>query len=131
MNIADQLPHPLNTFVVDVPANEYYDFELPEDSDYPLKGVTYPVDYGHIIGYTTEDKHELDLFVGNEGEGLAGSITVDRGPDMPHEKKFYVALAPYELEIVLQQLEPVLVSHEKVDGLEQLISAMSVYKDNE
>ena len=79
MNIAAQLPEPLNTFVVDVPANQYYDFELAPDSDYPLKGVTYPVDYGNIPGYTAEDSHELDFYVGNEVNGEIGCVLVDRG----------------------------------------------------
>src|SRR4051812_48262438 len=97
MNIAMSLPSPLNSFQLDVPANRYYDFEVPASRNYPLRGVTYPVDYGHTPSHTAEDGHELDLFVGNSANGLCGAIIVDRGESIPNEKKFYVALAAQEL----------------------------------
>lgn len=129
MNISSQLPHPLDNFVVDVPANQYYDFKLAPDSTYPLKGVTYPVDYGNIPGYTTEDNHELDLFVGNDPDGEAGSLVVDRGSSIGHERKFYVALTKDELTLVLQQLQPVLIDHQELSDVPSLIEAIAPYKD--
>lgn len=129
MNISSQLPHPLNTFVVDVPADQYYDFKLAPDSTYPLKGVTYPVDYGNIPGYTAEDNHELDLFVGNDPGGEAGSIVVDRGSSIGHERKFYVALTKDELTLVLQQLHPVLIDHQELNDVPSLIEAIAPFKD--
>lgn len=129
MNIASQLPDPLNQFVLDIPANQYYDFELPPDSTYPLKGVTYPVDYGHIPGYTTEDNHELDLFVGTQPDGETGYVIIDRGETMPNEHKFYVALTDEEAEEVTKQLEPVLVEHKTLNGLPDLLEAIKKFKD--
>ena len=129
MNIATQLPAPINTFAVDVPANQYYDFELAPDSTYPLKGVTYPVDYGNIPGYTAEDAHELDLFVGNEVDGEVGSIVVDRGRDIGHERKFYVALTKDELALILHELKPVMIEHTDLRDIDALLTAIEPYKD--
>jgi hypothetical protein len=129
MNIAEQLPEPLNTFAIDVPAHQYYDFELPEGSTYPLKGVTYPVDYGHIIGYTTEDDHELDLFVGSTPEGLIGYVLVFRGEDKPNEHKFLVGLTDKEWQSVQAELEPVLIGHDTFADLSGLLDAIKKYKD--
>lgn len=121
MHIALSLPSPLNTFVVDLPAGEYKDFGLPPDSPYPLKGVTYPVDYGYLPGHIGEDGYELDLFVGNTIEGNMGALLVDRGADMPSEHKFYVALNDVELEEILTELKPVLISHTIFNRLELLL----------
>lgn len=129
VNIADQLPAPLNSFVIDIQANDYYDFELPVGSDYPLPGVTYPVDYGHILGYTSEDGHELDLFAGQTSDGLVGSIKVFRGKDRPDEHKFYVALHPEELAGILSELKPVLLKHSPLQNLDDLLLEVEKYKD--
>ncbi len=129
MNIAKHLPSPLNTFVLDVAQNQYYDFGLPTNSAYPLKGVTYSVDYGHILGYTTEDHHELDLFVGNDLDGLCGSITVFRGEDNPDEHKFYVGLSSAERDQVLRELESVLRSHEAIGSMLELIQDIQRFRD--
>lgn len=124
------LPSPLDTFEVDVPKNEYYDFELPEGSTYPLAGVTYPVDYGHIQGYTTEDGHELDLFVGEHvSDGKMGYIVVDRGESMPNEHKFYLRLSDDEVDGILTELKPVLVQHGKIEDLAALLESIKKYKD--
>lgn len=129
MNIAAQLPEPLNTFVVDVPANQYYDFELAPDSDYPLKGVTYPVDYGNIPGYTAEDSHELDFYVGNEVNGEIGCVLVDRGASIGNEHKFYVAVTKEELTLILNELEPVLVERTKLPDMQSLLVAIETYRN--
>lgn len=129
MNISDSLPQPLDTFVVDVPANQYYDFKLSPDSTYPLKGVTYPVDYGNIPGYTAEDRHELDFFVGNQADGEAGSIVVDRGSIIGHERKFYIGLTKDELSLVLEELKPVLIDHQSLSDTNSVLAAIEVYKD--
>ncbi|MDB5178422.1 MAG: hypothetical protein JWN01_365 [Patescibacteria group bacterium] len=129
MNIASQLPEPLNSFVVDVPANQYYDFELEANSTYPLKGVTYPVDYGNIPGYIAEDGHELDFFVGQLPDDEMGYVVVDRGEHTPDEHKFYVGLTPQEVRAVLEQLKPVLLKHEKIVGIDALLSAIEKFKN--
>lgn len=128
MNIANQLPEPLSDFVVDVPKNTYYDFQLKPGSAYPLSGVVYPVDYGNIPGYIAEDGHELDLFVGSTANGLQGFVVVDRGEDIPDEHKFYVGLNKAELDKILAQLQPVLLEHQAVENTTTLLVMISVYK---
>jgi len=128
MNIATKLPQPLSTFEVDVPANTYYDFEVAPDSTYPLKGVTYPVDYGNIPGYIAEDGHELDLFVGNDVDGELGSIVVDRGEAIPNEHKYYVALSKDALNAILEELTPVLLDHKSIVDIPDLLSEIEEYK---
>lgn len=49
---------PFNTFKIEKKAGEYKSFAGLND-DYPLKGVTYPVDYGDITGYTGQDGANL------------------------------------------------------------------------
>ncbi|HJQ08727.1 MAG TPA: hypothetical protein VJ836_04585 [Candidatus Saccharimonadales bacterium] len=129
MNIAENLPEPLNTFVLDVPANEYYDFELPDGSDYPLNGVTYPVDYGHIEGYSSEDGHELDLFVGTNPEGVTGFVLVFRGDDRPNEHKFLVGLTEQEWKAIQEELKPVLIESGTFPDPNGLLDAIKKYKD--
>ena len=54
--------------VIENPKGSYKSFEIENDpiwKDYPLSGVTYPVDYGYIEGYKSEDGHDLDVFVGS------------------------------------------------------------------
>lgn len=131
MSIVANLPKPLNTFVIDVPKNTYYDFELAPDSTYPIKGVTYPVDYGNIPGYTAEDGHELDLFVGTDCEGKSGYIIVDRGEHIPNEKKFFVGLTSSNLEDVLSELQPVLIESKEVAPATELLRMIEEYKDKE
>jgi inorganic pyrophosphatase len=129
VNIAASLPAPLNNFEVDVPANTYYDFELPKNSTYPLSGVTYPVDYGSIPGYTGEDGDELDLFVGQGRQGLAGYIIVDRGPKIGDEHKMYVGMTETEVEQVLDELLPVLVTHQRLKDINDLLHYIERFKD--
>jgi hypothetical protein len=129
MNIASNLPTPLNRFVVDVPENTYYDFELEPNSTYPLNGVTYPVDYGNIPGYTAEDGHALDLFVGSKFDGEAGYIVVNRGDKIPDEHKFYVALTKSEINKVLRELKPVLLEHKKFNNFDDLLKLIRRFKD--
>lgn len=129
MNIAEQLPIPLNTFVIDVPANQYYDFELTPDSTYPLKGVTYPVDYGNIPNYTGEDGHELDFYIGTTLNGLIGYVVVFRGDDRPNEHKFYVGLTEQEQQSILSELKPVLIEQQEIDSLDELLEAIEPFKD--
>ena len=129
MNIANELPNPLNTFEVDVPQNTYYDFELEPNSTYPLKGVTYPVDYGNIPGYMAQDGHELDLFVGNTPSGKSGYVIVQRGETIPDEHKFYVGLSDDELDKVLAELKPVLVENKNFETTDELLEMIEQFKD--
>ncbi len=129
MNIAEQLPSPLNAFVIDVPANQYYDFKLAPDSTYPLKGVTYPVDYGNIPGHTGEDGHELDFYIGKTLNGLIGYVVVFRGDDRPNEHKFYVGLTEQEQQSILSELKPVLIEQQGIHNLDELLKAIEPFKD--
>lgn len=66
----------------------YKSFKTENDPvwhSYPLKGITYPVDYGCIEGYEGEDGAELDIFVGNGDKN--GYIKVRR-LDVSAETKF-------------------------------------------
>lgn len=57
----DTLPAPFDTFRLEKQAGEYKDFGITADNPYPLKGVTYPVNYGDIPGYIGEDDANLDV----------------------------------------------------------------------
>ncbi len=129
MNVVEQLPFPLNTFVVDVPAQTYYDFELPSESDYPLKGVIYPVDYGHIPDYTAEDGHELDLFVGKQFSGAMGYIEVYRSEVVPRERKFFVGLSMADIDVIATELKPVLVNQYVATSVTELAALIEKYKN--
>jgi len=129
MNIASSLPEPLNTFVIDVPKDTYYDFELEVNSTYPLKGVTYPVDYGNVPGYKAEDGHELDLFVGSDTNGKLGYFLVERGYHIPNEHKFYVGLTDSDLDKILSELKPVLIENKEISTISDLLSAIEKFKD--
>lgn len=83
-----------------------------DNPEYPLKGVTYPVDYGYVEGYKGEDGDELDMFFGS-GE-KCGYIKVWR-LDVPEETKFFVQLTEEELEKVLNEFKPVLVISQELD----------------
>lgn len=128
MNIAAMLPEPLNTFQVDIPAETYYDFGLEPGSSYPLKGVTYPVDYGNIPGHIAEDGDELDLFVGNQIDGEHGVIKVYRGQTTSNEHKYYVGLSKSQLDSVLEELSPVLLEHKSIADMTSLLSEIGKYK---
>jgi len=92
----------LNAFHIEKREGEYKDFGLPEDDPYPLRGVTYPCNYGYVDGYKGEDGAELDFFMG-EGGDRSGYIVVSR-PELPHgEHKFYTNLTDDQVEKVLKE----------------------------
>jgi len=93
---------------IENPKGSYKSFETEGDpvwSSYPLKGVTYPVDYGFIDGYTGEDGAELDIFVGSSS--LDGYIVVWR-LDVPTETKFFINVSTDELNLIKKEFGPVL-----------------------
>lgn len=78
------------SIVIENSAGSYRDFETEGDpiwNGYPLKGVTYPVQYGYIEGYTSEDGQDLDIFVGS---GESDGYIVVRRLDVPLETKFFM-----------------------------------------
>lgn len=118
---------PLATFRLEKKAGEYKDFHV-HDKSYPLKGVTYPVNYGDISGYTGEDGANLDVFFGEEGD-LYGFIKVYRSELKDGEHKFYVYLTNDEEENLLKEFYPVLLEHRRFSTIDELIAAMEPFKD--
>lgn len=105
----------------------YKSFEIENDpiwSSYPLKGVTYPVDYGYVDEYYGEDRAELDIFVGTGDKN--GYIKVWR-LDVPEETKFFIKLTDEELTNVLNVFKPVLLKHEILSD-ENFISTIENFK---
>lgn len=92
-------------FVIDQPKGSYREF-APPDSDYPLKGVTYPTDYGYLPGYYGEDEAELDFFRGTGNEH--GSFRVRRDDVPGGETKFMMDMTPEERQAVLAAFQPVI-----------------------
>lgn len=97
---------------IENPKGSYKSFQIEGDpvwNTYPLKGVTYPVDYGCIDGYQGEDGADLDIFVGTGDKN--GYMKVWR-LDVPEETKFFVKLTNEELKDILKVFQPVLLKHE-------------------
>ena len=104
-----------NDIVIENPKGSYKSFEAEDASvstDYPLKGVTYPVDYGYIEGHEGEDGAELDVFVGT-GD-LCGFMVVWR-LDVPKETKMFINVTQDELDQILEAFKPVVLSHEALE----------------
>ena len=93
---------------------------------YPLKGVTYPVDYGCIEGYTGEDEAELDIFVGSGN--LSGYIKVWR-LDVAEETKILKSLSQVELDAVLKEFKLVLLSHHIFNNENELFAYIEKFKN--
>ncbi len=94
--------------VIENPKGSYKSFETENDplwNDYPLKGITYPVDYGYADGYKGEDGHELDFFVGTGS--LNGYIKVWR-KDVPIETKFIRGATEVEWNEIVKAFQPVI-----------------------
>jgi len=93
--------------VIEYKAGTYKSFESddPGFKDYPLKGITYPVDYGYIEGYTGEDGDELDVLVGT-GK-MNGYIKVYRY-DIPElETKIIANVTQLEWKEIIKTYDPV------------------------
>jgi inorganic pyrophosphatase len=94
--------------VLENPKGSYKSFESEDGSEastYPLKGITYPVDYGHIEGFVGEDGDDLDVFVGTGS--IQGFIKVWR-LDVPEETKAVLNVTEEEFEAIKDVFEPVL-----------------------
>lgn len=115
----------LNNLKIEVenPAGSYKSFG--DNEEYPLKGVTYPVDYGFIEGLQGEDGDPLDVFVGSGN--LNGYIKVWR-LDVPEETKFFKNLTQEELEKVLEVFKPVLLSHETISDEEKFLVELAKFR---
>lgn len=122
------LPAPLDKIEIECPAGTRKDFGLAPDNPYPLKGVTYPVDYGYLPGYIGEDGVDLDFFVGSQPAGLSGFILVNRPEIAEPEHKFFVQLSENELEQVVTEFSPVLVEEKVFGDLDELLEQIKVFK---
>lgn len=127
-SIIPQLPPPLDQLIIENKKGSYKDFQLKPGDTYPLAGITYPVDYGCLLGYTGEDGHDLDFLVGSELEGKAGYILVWRN-DVPTEHKYYVGMTEQELNQSLEVFKPVTKEHVALPGLSELIRSIEQFKN--
>ncbi len=94
--------------VIENPKGSYKSFEIENDpiwKDYPLAGVTYPVDYGYIEGYQSEDGENLDVFLGSGN--LNGYIKIWRC-DVPIETKFTIDVSQDEWDEIIKTFSPVI-----------------------
>lgn len=107
-------------YTIENPRGSYKQFADNSDP-YPLKGVTYPVDYGSIEGYTGEDGDPLDIFVGTGT--INGYLTVWR-TDVPSETKIMYHVTEAEYQSILTVFSPVVITADRLDtqALEELLS---------
>lgn len=97
--------------VIENPKGSYRSFEIENDpvwKKYPLAGVTYPVDYGYLEGYKSEDGHDLDVFVGT---GLLNGYIKIWRCDVPIETKVVWHVSESEFDGILKTFGPVLREH--------------------
>lgn len=125
-----KLPSPFDTFEIEKKAGEYKDFGTPAGSSYPLRGVTYPVDYGEIDGYTAEDGAKLDVFLGTREDGLLGYIRVQRPELASGEIKLYLFVTEFEKQSIINTFRPVILDSGDFSTLEELLKAIEPYKDS-
>ena len=100
----------LKKFQKDKLKGDYKQFKDPNDpvlKNYPIDGVTYPVNYGYLPGYTAEDDDDLDVFFGSGNQ--YGHIAVNR-PDVAGgvERKMLYRVTPDELAAIENAFKPVL-----------------------
>ena len=95
--------------------------------EYPVLGVTFPVHYGYIEGYTGEDTHDLDVFVGS-GD-LFGYIRMSR-PDVEGgvETKMYIQLSEKELSDVLLAYKPVIEETNSFKTEDELLAYIEQFR---
>ncbi len=114
--------------IIENPKGSYKSFEIENDpiwKDYPLAGVTYPVDYGYIDGYKSEDGHDLDVFVGSGY--LNGYIKVWRC-DVPIETKFVINVTEKEWDEIIKIFSPVIKEQKVFDSVDEFDKALSLYE---
>jgi|GEM_PF-858817 len=125
VNISE-LPAPLNTIVIENKRGTYKDFQAA--SNYPLKGVTYPVDYGFLPGYLGEDKADLDFFVGEENPGLCGYIRVSRPDTENGETKFFTNVTAENINAICEAFKPVLLESYEYSSADELLDSLKSFR---
>ena len=99
--------------VIENPSGSYKKFADSYD-EYPVLGVTYPTHYGYIVGYTSEDGHDLDVFIGNGP--LYGTLKVAREEIKGGiETKFILGVNQTELEEIEAAFKRVIVELKTFD----------------
>lgn len=114
--------------VIENSKGSYKSFEIENDpvwKNYPLAGVTYPVDYGYIEGYKSEDGHDLDVFVGSGT--LNGYIKIWRY-DVPIETKFALNVTQKEWDEIVEIFSPVIKEKKVFDTTEEFEKILSSYE---
>jgi hypothetical protein len=114
--------------VIENPKGSYKSFEVEDDpvwKDYPLAGVTYPVDYGYMEGYKSEDNHDLDVFIGT-GD-LNGYMKIWRY-DVPLETKFMLDISQEEWNEIINIYSPVIKEKKLFKNEEEFRSTLNTYK---
>lgn len=118
----------VHKLVIENPKGSYKSFEIENDpvwKDYPLVGVTYPVDYGYIKGYASEDGHDLDVFVGSRT--LNGYIKIWRY-DVPIETKSVMNVTENEWQAIASIFKPVLRENKIFNTKREFDKFLSYYK---
>jgi hypothetical protein len=118
-----------NKIVIENPKGSYKSFEIEGDpvwKDYPLSGVTYPVDYGYIEGYKSEDGHDLDIFVGSGN--LNGYMKIWRY-DVPIETKFITNVTMEEWDEIIKIFAPVIKEQLLFESRDNFERALAEYKN--
>lgn len=114
--------------VIENPKGSYKSFEIDSDPlwrDYPLAGVTYPVDYGYIEGYESEDGHDLDVFVGSGDRN--GYLKIWRY-DVPIETKFAMKVTEAEWEEIIKTFAPVIKDKKLFSSEADFREFLALYK---
>ncbi len=113
---------------IENPKGSYKSFEIegdPISEKYPLKGVTYPVDYGSVEDYLGEDGADLDVFTGTGEE--CGLIRVSR-LDVPSETKFFIRVTEEEIKAIESAFAPVLLET-KILNEEECVREIGNFKN--
>ncbi len=123
-----EIKKPEPKVVIENPKGSYKSFEIENDpvwKDYPLAGVTYPVDYGYIEGYNSEDGHDLDVFTGT-GDRY-GYIKVWRY-DVPLETKMALRVTESEWQDILKTFAPVIKDSQIFANEKDFLDFLATYK---
>lgn len=111
--------------VIENPKGSYKKFADTLE-EYPVLGVTFPTHYGYIDGYTSEDGHDLDVFIGSGN--LYGILRVNRD-DVPGgvETKVMLYTTENEYSEIEKAYLPVINEIKMLDE-EQIIEVVSSFK---
>lgn len=114
-------------FTIENPSGTYKKFADTLD-EYPILGVTYPTHYGFIEGYTGEDGHALDVFIGN-GD-VYGTIRVERHSENgPYsETKMVFGVNQTEWDAIKKIFAVVTTSMFKVEDLEAWLGLLPAFR---